>query len=70
MVNGHTFASYPVEGYVPQESVLRPILWNVYFNDLLQSILSASAYADDYTLSWTYEKEETQAVVVCQRTTE
>ena len=36
-VNGCTSASLPVKASVPQGSVLRPILWNVYFNDPLQS---------------------------------
>ena len=36
-VNGCTSASFPVEASVPQCSVLGPILWNIYFNELLQS---------------------------------
>ena len=63
MVNRHTSASFPVEASVPQGSVLGPILWNIYLIDLLQSIPSASAYADNCTLSWTYERGEAQAVV-------
>lgn len=63
VVNGHTSASYPVEASVPQGSVLGPILWNIYLNDLLQSTPSARAYADDCTLSWTYEREEAEEVV-------
>ena len=63
VVNGHTSASFPIKASVPQGSVLGPILWNIYLNDPLQSVPSASAYADDCTLSWTYERGEAQAVV-------
>ena len=63
VVNGHTSASFPVEASVPQGSVLGPILWNVYFDDLLQSTAAAAAYADDCTLSWTYEREEVNEVI-------
>ena len=62
-VNGHASASFPVEASVPQGSVLGPILWNIFFNDLLQCTPSASAYADDCTLSWTYERGEEADVV-------
>ena len=62
-INGHTSSSFPVEASVPQGSVLGPILWNIYLNDLLQSVPSVNAYADDCTLSWTYKRDETEAVV-------
>ncbi|KAG0714527.1 Retrovirus-related Pol polyprotein from type-1 retrotransposable element R1 2 [Chionoecetes opilio] len=43
---------------------LGPILWNVYFNDLLQKApLWLSAYADDCTVSHSYTKEETANVI-------
>ena len=54
------FSKLPCRGF---GSVLGPILWNIYFNDLLQSALSASAYADDCTFSWTYAREKLQDVV-------
>ncbi|KAG0725267.1 Retrovirus-related Pol polyprotein from type-1 retrotransposable element R1 2 [Chionoecetes opilio] len=44
-------------------SVLGPILWNIYFNDLLQSLPVASAYADDCTVSHSYTSEETANVI-------
>ena len=62
-VNGSTSTSFPVEASVPQGSVLGPILWNIYFNDLLQTIPAASAYADDCTLSRTYRREEAQGMI-------
>ena len=62
VVNGCTSASFFVETSVPQESVLGPIFWNIYFNDL-QSAPSTSAFADDCILSWTYAQEELQDVV-------
>lgn len=62
-VNGSTSTSFPVEASVPQGSVLGPILWNIYFSDLLQTIPAASAYADDCTLSRTYKREEAQDVI-------
>ncbi|XP_069983511.1 uncharacterized protein [Penaeus vannamei] len=33
--------------------VLGPLLWNVYFDDILQLVPQAQAYADDCTLSFT-----------------
>ncbi|MPC54568.1 hypothetical protein E2C01_048489 [Portunus trituberculatus] len=44
VVNGHSSASFPVETFVTQGSVLRPILWEIYCNDL-QSISPGRARA-------------------------
>ncbi|KAG0723280.1 putative RNA-directed DNA polymerase from transposon BS [Chionoecetes opilio] len=53
VVNGHTSSENAIKASVPQGSVLGPLLWNVYFNDILQLIPEAKAYADDCTLTFT-----------------
>ena len=53
VVNGHASTELPVKASVPQGSVLGPLLWNVYFNDILQLIPETTAYADDCTLTFT-----------------
>lgn len=57
VVNGQSSSFYPIGASVPQGSVLGPILWNIYINDLLQGLPSTFAYADDCTLSYTYKRE-------------
>ena len=57
VVNGRTSSEYPIEASVPQGSVLGPLLWNVYLNDILQLIPQAHAYADDCTLSFTLDNQ-------------
>ena len=51
VVNGQESRSFPVGASVPQGSVLGPVLWNFYIDDLLQTLPAVSAYADDCTLS-------------------
>ena len=57
VVNGHTSSAHPIQASVPQGSVIGPLLWNVYFNDLLQIIPEAHAYADDCTLSFSCDSK-------------
>ena len=47
VINGHTSKEHSIEASVPQGSVIGPLLWNVYFNDILQLITEACVYADD-----------------------
>ena len=54
VVNGQSSRPSPVRASVPQGSVLGPVLWNVYIDDLLRQLSSVVAYADDCTLSRSY----------------
>ncbi|XP_069980217.1 uncharacterized protein [Penaeus vannamei] len=38
VVNGYTSSEHPISASVPQGSVIGPLLWNVYFNDILHLI--------------------------------
>uniref|UniRef100_A0A0P4VTV9 Reverse transcriptase domain-containing protein n=1 Tax=Scylla olivacea TaxID=85551 RepID=A0A0P4VTV9_SCYOL len=58
VVNGQASESLPVRASVPQGSVLGPVLWNIYVDDLLRQLPAVSAYADDCTLSCTYPRHE------------
>ena len=62
-VNGHTSSVYPINASVPQGSVLGPLLWNVYFNDILQLIPESLAYADDCTLTFTCDRQDREATI-------
>ena len=62
-VNGHSSSEHPVGASVPQGSVLGPILWNVYFDDILQLVPQAQAYADDCTLAFTCNRDNHQETV-------
>ena len=62
VVNGYTSSEHPIGASVPQGSVIGPLLWNVYFNDLLHLIPQALAYADDCTLSFTCENQNQQDI--------
>ena len=55
-IYGKTSTERSIMASVPQESVLGPLLWNVYINELLQLIPEALAYADDCTVSFTSSK--------------
>ena len=63
VINGQTSGPSPVEASVPQGSVLGPILWNIYIDDLLQQLTTVAAYADDCTLSRTYCRPDSQRAV-------
>ena len=63
IVSGRESDVQPIKAGVPQGSCLGPLLWNIYINDLLHLIPSARAYADDITLTQSYQPEEESAVV-------
>lgn len=58
VVNEQFFRYLSVEASVPQVSVLGPILWNIYMNDLLQLLPTTSAYADDCSLFRLYYRQD------------
>jgi retron-type reverse transcriptase len=52
-VNGELSSSRPIQAGVPQGSVLGPILFNIFFNDVLEEIgdkVERALYADDVSL--------------------
>ena len=57
VVNGHTSKEHKIKASVPQGSVLGPLFWNIYFNDILHLVPEAQAYADDCTLSFSCNKD-------------
>ncbi|KAG0724822.1 RNA-directed DNA polymerase from mobile element jockey [Chionoecetes opilio] len=63
VINGNTSSQQPIHASVPQGSVLGPLLWNVYFNDILQLIPEAQAYADDCTLAFPCDRRDWQDTV-------
>ena len=52
VLGGQSSGLYKIGASVPQGSVLGPLFWNIYFNDLLQLIPGAHAYADDCTIGF------------------
>jgi len=48
-------AFYNIEAGVPQGSIMGPLVWNIFLNDLLHLITEAKAFADDGTVSITHE---------------
>ena len=61
-VGGQNSQHYQVQAGVPQGSVLGPVLWNIFIDDLLQQHPEISAYADDSTLTTSYHREECMQV--------
>ena len=58
VVGGQQSRNLPVGASVPQGSVLGPVLWNLYIDDLLRTLPAVSAYADDCTLSRSYCRQD------------
>ena len=52
VVNGSESREHIIEASVPQGSVLGPIFWNIFFDDILHLVPEAQAFADDCTLSF------------------
>ena len=58
VVNGYTSSEHKIQASVPQGSVLGPLFWNIYFDDILHLISEAHAYADDCTLTFTCNRDD------------
>lgn len=63
VVNGQSSDPVPIRASVPQGSVLGPVLWNIYIDDLLRQLPTVSAYADDCTLSQSYCRLDSQRAI-------
>ena len=63
VLNGRTSKPARIRASVPQGSVLGPVLWNVYIDDLLRQIPAVEAYADDCTISLSYCRQDSQRAV-------
>lgn len=59
----YTSMEYSIDASVPQWSVIGHLLWNVYFNYILQLISETYAYADDCTLAFTCNKENREETI-------
>ena len=46
-MNGRESTHFPIKAGVPQGSLLGPVFWNIYINDLLDAVPDSVAYADD-----------------------
>ncbi|MPC71366.1 RNA-directed DNA polymerase from mobile element jockey [Portunus trituberculatus] len=63
VVNGWTSSPTSIGASLSQGSVLSPVLWNVYIDDLLRQLPAVKAYADDCTVSLSYCGQDTQRAV-------
>uniref|UniRef100_A0A0P4W594 Reverse transcriptase domain-containing protein n=1 Tax=Scylla olivacea TaxID=85551 RepID=A0A0P4W594_SCYOL len=63
--NGQRSSPQHITVGVPQGSVLAPLLWNVYINDLLSLVPSARAYADDIIISLAFSPGEEASTTSC-----
>ena len=57
VLQGEDSNNYPISAGVPQGSLLGPLLWNIFFDEVLQLSPSAVAYADDLTITRSYTRE-------------
>lgn len=64
VIGGQSSHKYPIQASVPQGSVLGPILWNIYIDDLLREHPEISAYADDCTISTSYLRKDHDTVAM------
>ena len=58
ILNGKNSDSYSIGAGVPQGSILGPIMWNIFINDLLHLIPEDRAFADDGTISISYDPKD------------
>jgi len=65
VLDGKESMVHEIHAGVPQGSVLGPLMWNIFLNDLLHLIPEARAFADDGTISITYDpSQENEAIAL------